>query len=107
MFGRGRQDYLQKNEAIGENIQTRLLSFLNDCPFDLQAGIDWFRLLGQKSTRREIELNCKGIISQSEGVVKVNKVEALLTGSRTLTISYNIDTIFTTQFSRSEEIINA
>ena len=107
MLGKGKQDFLRDNDAIAENIQTRLLSFLNDCPFDLQAGIDWFTLLGQKSTQQEIILNCKGTILKSFGVVRVNSIKAMVESARSLRVEYNIDTIYTKQFSRAEEIINA
>lgn len=47
-FGKGKNDYKQNREAVKQNIQTRILSFLGDCFFKLSAGIDWFNLLGGK-----------------------------------------------------------
>lgn len=101
-FGHGRQNYLRDNDACAENIETRLLSFLNDCFFNLQAGIDWLRLLGTKSTEEEITLSVRAIILQSYGVVQVNTITvAFDREQRNLFLSYNIDTIFTSQFSRN------
>lgn len=104
-FGKGIQSYLRGSQAIGLNVKTRLLSFLNDCFFDSQTGIDWVRLLGTRSTEQEIVLNCRGVVLQSEGVVKVNTLEALLARTtRRMVITYNIDTIFSRRFSDSLEV---
>lgn len=103
-FGRGKNSYLSKQLAIAENIDTRLLSFFNDCFFDTQAGIDWFRLLGTKSTEQEIILSCRRVILQSYGVVRVNRFSVSYTG-RNLRLEYNIDTIFTSQFTQALEVM--
>lgn len=99
-LGKGKQDYLTNDNAIAENIQTRLLSMLNDCYFDLGAGVDWIRLLSTKNTKQEIILSCKAIILASFGVVRVNNITPVLNG-RDLTLNYNIDTIFTRQLSQT------
>lgn len=107
-FGKGIQSYVNNDKAIAENIDTRLLSFLNDCFFDMNSGIDWFRLLGTKNTKEEIILSCRAVILQSYGAVKVNKIDVVFdSNSRHITITYNIDTIFTQQFSQNLEVINA
>lgn len=107
-FGQGLQSYLNDNKAIAENIDTRLLCFLNDCFFDLTAGIDWFRLMGSPGTQEEIILSCRAIILQSYGVVQVNKIDATLnSSSRHLSVAYNIDTIFSSQFRQNLEVLNA
>ena len=98
-FGKGLQSYLKENNAIAENVQTRVLSFLNDCWFDSNAGIDWIRLLGSRATQQEIILNVRGVILQSYGVVKVNSVLINSYDHRNLNLTYNMDTIFTKRFS--------
>ena len=103
-FGHGLQEYATKNDAIGFNIQTNLLSFLKDCWFAPNAGIDWLRLLGTPGTMQEIQLNVKGIILQCYGVTKVNSVFANKVG-RGLTITYNINTIFSQNFSNTVEVL--
>ncbi len=101
-FGQGKSNYLSNNNAIAENIQTRLLSFLGDCFFDMQAGIDWISLLGTKNTKDEIVLSCKAVISNSYGVVRVNSVDIVATNDiRRAVITYNIDSIFSTSFTQS------
>lgn len=104
-FGQGKQNYKTNQAAIAENIQTRLMSFLNDCWFDLGAGIDWFRLLGTPGTKEEIVLTCRSKILLSYGVLRVNDVSLLIdSNKRSLTLSMNIDTIFTNNFLQSLEV---
>ncbi len=99
-FGRGKSDYNRDQKAIAENVQTRLFSFLNDCFFDITAGIDWFRLLGKKDMQNEIVLNCRAIVLQSEGVVRINSLSVSVTETRRIFIQMSIDTIFTRNFSQ-------
>ena len=103
-FGIGKNNYLHGQAAIAENIDTRLLSFVNDCFFDINAGVDWFRLLGTHSTEQEIILSCRRVILQAYGVVRVNRFSVSYTG-RTLRLEYNIDTIFTSQFTQALEVM--
>lgn len=98
-FGKGLQSYLKDNNAIALNVQTRLLSFLNDCFFDAAAGIDWIQLLSNRATKEEIILNCRGVILQSYGVVRVNSITINSFDNRNLNLTYVIDTIFTKRFS--------
>lgn len=102
--GKGIQDYSIDQAAIMENIQTRLLSFLNDCFFDAGAGIDWLRLLGTPGTKNEMLLNCRAIILQSSGVVKLNSLTISTTG-RAAILTFNVNTIFTSQFAASLEVL--
>lgn len=104
-FGKGLQSYQYENNAISENIKTRLMSFLNDCWFDMNAGLDWFRLLGEKNKKSEIELTVQGIILQSYGVVRLNKIISDFDGAtRNLVLQYNIDTIFSPNVENTVEV---
>jgi hypothetical protein len=106
-FGKGKQDYLRGQNAVMENIQTRLLSFFNDCFFDLRAGIDWFRLLGTKDTEKEIELSCKAVILGSYGVVRMNTISvSVLRSQRKVNLEYNIDTVYSSRVSQTIEVGN-
>jgi hypothetical protein len=103
-FGKGKNDFIRDQKAVIENIDTRLLSFFRDCFFDPNAGIDWFRLMGTKSTQEEIKLSVRRVILQSYGVVRVNDISVGLI-DRAITLTYNIDSIFTTQFSQNLEVM--
>ena len=102
-FGKGIQDYLINQFEIIQNIETRLLSFVNDCYFDMEAGIDWRRLLGRKNTEDEIVLSCRSVILETDDVVKVNDISASV-ANRQIIIQYNIDTIYSTQFQQTLNI---
>ena len=105
-FGKGKSNYLTKDLAIAENIKTKLLSFYKDCFFDTEAGVDWFRLLGtlgQISNKAEILLRTRAIILGCYGVVRIVSLTSSVSG-RALSISYTIDTIYTSAFTQSLEV---
>jgi hypothetical protein len=97
-FGQGRQNYLRNADAVALNIATRLRSFLNDCFWATDFGVDWWNLLGTKNpvAQQNIILQTRAMIADSFGVVRINSVVAETDRStRRLTIRYNVDTIFT------------
>lgn len=94
-FGKGIQDFTAENKAIGLNIKTRIQSWVGDCFFDMDAGIDWLNRLGSKNQRTLLELDLKRIIIQSEGVVKLLSFDTNLNG-RSFSASYSVQTIYST-----------
>lgn len=96
LWGKGKADFLKNNAAIGMNIKTRLLSWVGDCFFDQNAGIDWWNRLGSKNQRTLLELDLKRVILQSEGGTGIVSFDTNLTGRR-FTASYTVDTIYTGQ----------
>lgn len=92
-FGSGRGNYVTDNAAIGLNIRTRILSWLNDCFFDMEAGIDWANRLGSKNQRGLLELDLKRIILQSEGVTGIVSLDTFMDG-RKFTANYSVNTIY-------------
>ncbi len=106
-FGKGKESYQYGQGAIGLNIKTRLLSFLNDCFFDMNAGIDWFTYFGLPNKNDEILLRARAVILQSYGVVSVNKIDLIQNRStRNAVITYNINTIYTTQYVENLQVVN-
>ena len=107
-FGKGIQSYKFGQNAIAENIQTRLLSFLGDCWFDLLAGIDWMRYLGSKGLQKELELRVRAMILQSYGVVRINRIDITFNRTtRNIILQYEIDTIFSSGIASILEVGNA
>lgn len=97
-FGKGLNSYAVEEKALEENIQTRVLSWVGDCFFALQEGVDWRSRLdiGQQ---KELVEEIKSVILQSEGVVGVNSIELVFDGTtRLATITYNIQTIYSRDF---------
>lgn len=97
-FGAGAANYLSGVAAIGQNIQTRILSWLNDCFFDTQAGIDWANRLGSKNHQVLLQNDLRRIILQSYGVTEIVNFSTNLTG-RAFKVSYTINTIFSQTYA--------
>ncbi len=100
-FGKGTGDYLKNDDAIGLNIETRLLSWLGDCFFDRSAGVDWLNRMGLKDQQELLTQECKLIIMQSFGVTKVVDFSMDFKTDRTINLSYNITTIFSPSYINS------
>ena len=90
MFGKGRNSYLRDTEALMMNIKTRLLSFLNDCFFDTEAGIDWWNLLGGKDAKG-IMASVQRVVLRSSNVKRIVDMQSHLQNRRfaiTLTVEF-------------------
>lgn len=99
-FGKGRENMTSRNQAIGLNIKTRILSWVNDCFFDQKAGIDWVNRLGSKRQRALLELDLRRIVQQSEGVTGILSFDTVLNG-RNFDASYTVQTIYSKEFQDS------
>lgn len=106
IFGISNQAYCKDEATIGQMIKTRVLSFLGDCFFAGQEGIDWFNLL-ERGAENEVLLQ-KSIsltILQTDGVVGINSVDLTRNG-RNIIISYDVKTIFSASYQQSFEVNN-
>lgn len=104
-FGHGLSNYATDEAAINENIQTRLLSWLNDCFFALQEGVDWRSRLDARQEQPLLD-ELKANILQSFGVVGINSVQSIFDSTtRSIRIVYDIQTIFSSSFQ--SQIIQA
>lgn len=95
LFGKGRNDYKSRNSAIAQCIKTRLQSFLGDCFFATEEGIDWFNLLGGKN-QLALELAVRATILNTPLVTRLlsSSVE-LDRETRLITLSYAVETVYT------------
>ncbi len=94
-FGYGKANYIKDNNAILQNVQTRLKSFRNDWFLDQDANIDWFNILGQKDTQQTIIKEVERVSLQTEGVTRVNLIEIDVDGTtRNANINIDLDTIY-------------
>jgi hypothetical protein len=99
-FGKGKSDYAKDDQAIGQNVQTRILSWVGDCFFAMNEGIDWASRLdvGQEDSLLD---EVKSIILQSEGVVGINTVEVEFNReTRNVKIEYSIQTVNSDAFQQ-------
>lgn len=99
-FGKGKSNYKKDTDAIMQTIQTRLMSFLGDCFFDTEAGIDWFNLLGSKDINRLL-LKVRTMILETEGVQSLIDLGHAIDENRNISITYTVTTIYSTQATGS------
>lgn len=92
-FGKGKNNYLTDSSAVAQNVKTRLQSFLGDCFFSLQSGIDWFNLLGSKE-QVKLRLAISTTILNTDNVTKLNELTVDVSEDRKISISYSISTIY-------------
>ncbi len=92
-FGNGLGNYLTDQNAIALDVQTRLYSFLGDCFFDAESGIDWFNLLGSKN-EAALLFSIKATILNTNGITSVTELNAALDTNRNLTVSYAATSLF-------------
>lgn len=92
-FGKGRNNYKSGLQAVAQSIQTRLSSFLGDCFFATDQGIDWFNLEGSKKLL-ELNLSINAVIMNTPNVLQMNQVSLLIDEDRDLNIVYDVTTIF-------------
>lgn len=95
LFGKGQNDYLTGNKAVAQSIDTRLNSFLGDCFFDLGAGIDWFNQLGAKN-QVALNLSISAVIINTPNVTGLLQLSINLDAARRLTVSYRVQTTYST-----------
>ena len=93
VFGSGRSDYLTEQDEIRLNIETRVLSFLGDCFFATNEGIDYWNLLNI-GTQDELENQIYATIVDTPGVVRVDRVDIILSSNRQFTLDYSVYTIY-------------
>lgn len=99
-FGAGKNNYLSENAAVAQSIGTRLASWLGDCFFATNAGIDWFTFLGGSKNQLALELAINAVIlnTQSDGVNVVTGIVSsnfnLNDSTRQFSVTYSVGTIF-------------
>lgn len=95
VWGTGKNSYVSETQEIALNIKTRVLSFLNDCFFATNEGIDYWNLLDYNK-QEQLENQIQSTIIQTPGVTKINQVEVLIGANRRFNVNYNIETIYST-----------
>lgn len=100
-FGQGINSYRITQDAIMQNIRTKILEWKGDCFFNMNAGIDWINRLDK---RQEDILNqeLKSLILKCFGVVELNELSVKVV-NRIFTADYTIKTIFSPS---AQDVIN-
>lgn len=96
-WGKGQNDYLTGVAAVMQEIRCNVSSFLGDCFFDVEGGIDWFNLLGGKN-QLAIEVAVSTQIINTPNVTKLVQLSATLNPiTRALTLFYQVTTSYSGQ----------
>lgn len=94
IYGIAQNAYKSNNEAIAQDIETKLQEWVGDCFFNLIAGIDWInRFSDSNADRLEQEIN--SLILKVNNVVNVNTLSIDLV-DRAFTVSYDVQTVYST-----------
>ena len=104
-FCRGRASYRTKSDAIAQNVITNLKCLVNDWFLDIEYGIDWYYLLGNKGTQDQIIKSVSSMTLSTFGVRRVLSVEILtIDSNRFATIQLKYIDIFDNEFSQGVPI---
>lgn len=104
-FGSGKNNYVSENLEIALNIKTRVLSFLGDCFFDTEAGIDWFNLLDYRYQDR-LENSVQDVILKTPRVTAINNTDIVIGADRNIRIQYDVQTIYSSSYTDEIEALN-
>lgn len=105
VFGSGKNSYVTQKQEIALNIKTRVLSFLGNCFFATEEGIDWFNLLDYRYQDR-LENSVQEVIVQTPGVTGINSIDVLTTADRQIRIAYDVQTIYSSSYTDEVVPIN-
>lgn len=93
-FGTGTNAYKQGNLAVAQQIQCALNSFLGDCFFDVNFGVNWFNLLGTKN-QDALNLAISTAILNVQGVTGIKRILVTLNPrTRGFVLQYKVQTIY-------------
>ena len=104
-FGKGKANYLRRSEAIQQNIVTRLRSFTNDWFLNINHGLPWLEMLGERNTRKRILREIEKSILETEGVRAIDRLELIsIDPNRAAEIQISITDIFNERFDNTLSI---
>lgn len=70
-FGRSLANYARESKEISQNVKTRLRMFKFDWFMDMQDGIDWLDILGNRSNKDVILSECERVVLGTSGVARL------------------------------------
>lgn len=102
-FGNNRNDIIDGDDKIAQNVVTRLKSFKNDWFLDIDANIDWLNILGSRNNEKTITREIFRVAQETDGVWKVPNVEVITDPERKAAITV---TFVTTNSREYNKVIN-
>ena len=83
------------DNAIIQNVKTRLKSLKNDFFLDGESNIDWFGILGQIKNQNTVLNEIYRVTLATDGVVEINDIQIVNLEKRNATIAIDFATINT------------
>ena len=102
VFGEGLSSYLKDGNAIKLHIKTRLLEWIDDCFFALDAGVDWQNRL-DKGQAVLLESEIRRVILRTLNVVSLETISITII-DRKFRVDYTVKTIYSTSIRDIIEI---
>jgi hypothetical protein len=96
-FGNGTSNYLSGIAQVAQNIDTRLNTFLGECFFATNVGLDWFTFFGTPGASNQLAMNLAvtTTIRNTQDVVGLTQLSITVDAvSRTATIVYQVQTVY-------------
>jgi len=96
-FGNGAQSYIGGIAQVEQNINARLNTFLGECFFATNVGIDWFTYLGTPGLQAQSALNLAvtTTIANTQDVLSVQQISINVdSDSRLINIQYQVQTVY-------------
>lgn len=97
-WGSNTSNYVIENQEIGLNIKTRVLSFLGDCFFAVNEGIDWWNLLDYRY-QDKLENSVSEVVKNTPGVTAITSIDILVNADRQIRLSYDIQTVYSQSYT--------
>ncbi len=93
VFGIGGNAYKSTQEAIMQNIATKIREWVGDCFFNNNAGIDWLNRLsfGQKN---RLTADLTSLILKCYGVVGLTQLSVSLNANRNYSVTFTVSTFY-------------
>lgn len=93
-WGGNKNTYIDDNNAVLQNVSTRLKSFKYDWFLDADANIDWLTLLSQKNNEQSIKNEIERIVKNTYGVTGIISIDLEIDNTRNATINLVLSTVF-------------
>ena len=105
-FGKSLDNYATNDEAIAQNVVTRIKSFKNNWFLDIDANIDWIDILGVKNNKEQITNEISRVVKSTYGVKNLVSIEVVSVENRNAKIRVEFETIYNKKFLETIGIIN-
>lgn len=92
-FGRGLSSYKKEQDAIIQNLKTKLKEWKFDCFFAMNSGVDYKNRLSKTNQKPLLDQEIKSIIVATQGVTKLNSFNSNVE-NRAYKVTFNINTIY-------------